>query len=165
MATLQQQVDAHNEEFRRGGGKIVLLDEHTVRATGPGGTQVFRLPRVIEANDYRLPGWFLAGIWNYLGMRHLNESPDVQHLQGWGFSFVGNSWRKSISANASHELIYWPARNELVVRPSEEFPIPIVSFPTASIFHAQKLFEEKGWFGSHEQSLPSLDLNDYIIHA
>lgn len=106
MPTLQQQIDSHKEEFEKGGGQLELINEWTVQAVGANGTQKFRLPTVVEANDHRLPGWFLAGIWDYMGLDDVEEFPDAMHLDGWLFSFAfkNGTWRKNFTTDGQEEL-------------------------------------------------------------
>jgi hypothetical protein len=144
MATLEQQIEQVDREFLKGGGSVQLLNEWTIKVGGPHNEGVFTIPTVVESNSYQLPGWFFAGIWDYLRLPSIHEYPDARHLTGWGFSQRGRMWLKGVTRHSSEELIYIPERNELAFHPNDGSLVIQMPFPTKSIYHAQQLFEEEG---------------------
>jgi hypothetical protein len=162
IATLEQQIEQINEEFLKGGGSVQLLDEWTIKAIGSQNEGVFILPTVVKSNSYRLPGWFLAGIWDYLRLPSIDEYPDVGHLTGWDFSQRGRMWLKSVTRNSGEKLIYIPERNELAFYPNDDSRVVLMPFPTKSICHAQQLFEEEGWLNIDDSPMASLSIVDYL---
>ena len=82
-------------------------------------------------------------------------------LQGWGFTHDANVWRLSI--NGVQQLVYNPDNNRLCIQNfSVGSTTEVGTFPIKFIFHAQKLFEENGWFNGETQ-VESLDIRDYLV--
>lgn len=164
--TIEEQFGSIASEFRRVGANLTLTDDRLkIRVRAPHSAAYFRIPELVEANHRRVPGWFLADIWDYMGLTHLNEFPDSMHLQGWGFSTnADGNWVKGLPPDGNNWLVYSPQGARLYVQNNIMGSRTDAStFPIKTIFHAQKVFEENGWFGSGEMPLHPLDLNDYLV--
>jgi hypothetical protein len=123
----------------------------------------FTFPDPVEANNGRLPGWFLAGVWDVMQLRSIDEMPDNALLIGWGLIWQEGYWIKNVSEGGTQHLLYNPSSNILFIKNLSADSTTIVGqFPIKSVFHGQKMFEESGWFGQGESVVRSLDINDYL---
>jgi hypothetical protein len=168
MVTIQQEFPGIAEEFSRVGAEVAYrshINGSKLVVEANGATRTFKIPTRARENQGRTPGWFLAGIWDHMNLEDRKEYPDSGHLQGWGFKPQGDgTWMKSIAPSGSQWLIYDASTNGLYLRNTVSHSVTDKGqFPTKSVFHAQKLFEENGWFGSGEEApVKSGNFADYI---
>ncbi|RZK41486.1 MAG: hypothetical protein EOO61_05940 [Hymenobacter sp.] len=163
MIVIDQEFSALANEFSRAGANLTLNDAHSkMRVRTDSAAVWFTFPDPVEANNGRVPGWFLAGIWDVMQLRSLNEMPDSALLIGWGFVPKEGYWVKNISTGGTQQLLYGLSSNILSIKNlSADSTTVVGQFPRKSLFHAQKMFEENGWFGSGESMVKSLDISDY----
>ena len=152
------------EWFGQGGAQVALDSDNMglrIRSTHPEAWRTYKIPLLLAANQYRLPGWFTAAIWDDLQLPHLNRPPDPALLTEWGFQLVEATYRKELAP--AKELRYSPANGLLLVRNTIANSLTEVGpFPLKSPFHAEKLFEEQGFFADvGEEAIPSLTLQTY----
>jgi hypothetical protein len=123
----------------------------------------YKIPILLAANQYRLPGWFTAAIWDDLRLPSLNWPPDPALLTEWGFLLVEATYRKELAP--AKELLYYPANGLLLVRNTVANSLTEVRpLPPKSPFHAEKLFEEQSFFADFgEEAIPSLTLQTYQV--
>lgn len=148
-------------------GAQVALDSSSktlhVRKGNQGSWHAYAIPALLSANQYRLPGWFTAAIWDDLALPSLGESPAEGLLAEWGFQLVGTTYRKQLASEK--ELRYTPSNGLLIVYNGIANSVTEVGpFPLTSPFHAEKLFEEQGFYADFgEEAIPSLTLATYQV--
>lgn len=150
------------QEFHRAGVALLLSEDYFTLSIKTGQTVAqFRTPTKVNANHGRLPGWFLAGIWDTLRLPELQELPDSTLLQGWGFKYEPPS--KRMTVGEVKLLVYSPVSGRLFLQNySAGNTTDIGAFPTKSVFNAQQLFEENGW-SKGEIPVKSLAISDYLV--
>lgn len=126
--------------------------------------QEYKLPEAVSDNYPYLPGWFAAGIWDDMGLPSVRELPDGQLLYGWNFHPAeGTNFEKSIGLD---KLLIYNGSNNLLFIKNDILPsfTEVGLFPTKSVFHALKLFEENGFFPeTGKLPIRSLPIANYRI--
>jgi hypothetical protein len=151
------------KEFSKVAEVAVRATSASVTITYRGTEYKYKLPKLSE-NQHFLPGWFTAGIWDDLGLPSSDELPDGQVFNGWSFTKAeGTNYQKKLSADKI--LIYNSSNNHLFVQNVISKSLTIIGdWPTKSIFHAQQLFEENGFFPESEDGpIPPLKISAYRI--
>lgn len=166
MVTPKNQIEGIKKVFAEAGAKVSLKENDSILHVHENGHDYnFKIPPQVKANDGRIPGWFLAGIWDYVGLLGLNDEADDQLLIGWGFHQVNSStiWWKPVTQEGDKQLHYDKEDNRLyILNRIANSRTDVGPFPARSPYHAIMLFEENGWFDGQEV-VPSLDINSYVV--
>lgn len=159
---IEQEYAGLETEFRKAGVHLSLSEDHSkLRVRAADAVNWFLVPPLVEANHSRLPGWFVAGIWDAMYLRNLQELPDAMWLRGWEFTHDAGIWRLTIGEG--QQLVYSTSTGRLAIHTHSDESIKHTGiFPAKSIFHVQKTFEENGWFNG-ESRVESLDIEAFLL--
>lgn len=162
--TIQEEIGQVNNEFIKGNGKVALKNHDVVAMNIDGIIHQFRVPS--DQGRGRLPGWFWAGIWDYMAMPDLQETLDVQMLEGGGWGFISNGtryWTKQLSSELEPLLIYEKHTGKLTLKSSDSSVENLGVLVGKSLYHLQRRFEENGWFEPQESKIKTCDITDYLV--
>jgi hypothetical protein len=161
MATEKEIQSFLQDEFDKVGAEVSVKESIVVVRNGDF-EQKYKLPANYKESAF-LPGWFAAGIWDDMGLPSVREIPDTQLLNRWNFTHAeGTNFDKPLSAGVV--LIYNSSNNLLFVRNTNANSlIEVGPFPTKSIFHAQKLFEENAYFPESRVPIRHHKIDDFRI--
>ena len=167
---LDYQFDSIKEIFSQVGCQVERAGNVVTVTKGESGSVLYELPRLLAANQRRVPAWFLARIWEDTGLPLLTNFNYSYYFSGWNFTMPDGSqtWIKDLPHDESKRLIYWRdnfyisdleenLRSESRKPAKDDF---VANFPKGSLYHVIELFEEKGWF-DNETAIPSQSIDGY----
>jgi len=164
MDSLKEKVESAKNVFARAHCAIELVDGNIIRASNSNFDRRYRIPELTAANNFRLPGWYWAGIWDDMGMPNMGSYIDYIS-SGWGFQMMGQSglWYKTLPDDNHLKLFFQPGVNQFYIENEFGHKENVAILPTRSLFHIIKLLEENNWFGSGETRVQTQSINGYTV--